>query len=193
MMPVVGRHEELAAMLRVVIAVRTRRDFSGHRRAVRARARLRRFGRGPGAGPRHGHRQLNQIAAVDGALSRLRLRDHRVHRAAPDRIEAHGHEVHLADRTDAFLVLEDVRVHRARPRQRRQAFALRTLCRGSRGREAGREREGEQKSRGSHHNSLMLYTQGRPQKGWDASPCRAPSWRSWTAPTTFYRGERRVR
>ena len=58
--------------------------------------------------------------AAQLARARLRLDDHRVHRAHPRRVEAHGHQVHLAERAAAGLRLDDVRVHRARHRQRRQ-------------------------------------------------------------------------
>ena len=55
-MPVVGRHEEAAAVLRVVIAVRARRILALHRLAV---------GTGPRADGRRGVGRPRQIHATD--------------------------------------------------------------------------------------------------------------------------------
>src|SRR5688572_23404762 len=129
-MPVVGGHEEHTAMLRIVIAVRARRVARYRRRSVCA------F---PGldlrdiavarAGERQRGRLLHEIARADPAFARLRLLDHRVDRTGVYEDEPHGDQVHAANAATALLSFEHVRMHRARPGDRRK------LSGGSRGKD----------------------------------------------------------
>src|SRR5262245_64940538 len=120
-MPVVFGHERLAAVDRVVIAVC---------------ANLAAFlaGRAVGAFPRFGvvlrwllaaikevrDRHRNEIASVDRTLSGILANDRSVVAARPRLFDADGHQLHLALRTAAWLVLDDVLVagHRAAIRHR---------------------------------------------------------------------------
>ncbi len=115
-MPVVGRHEEDAAVLRIVIAMRASRVPRQRRRPIGAfpRFELRDL---PVARARKGERRglLHEVARADAAFARLRLFDDGVNRARikqdqPDRLQ-----VHAADAARALLCFEHVRMHRTRP------------------------------------------------------------------------------
>src|ERR1051325_3287097 len=128
MVPVVRRHEELTAVLRVVIAVRACGERPFPPRAVGAGAGLEGAFRLADARPPFRHRDLNQLPAVDRTGSRLVLRDRRMDWAGPDRSQTDSLQAHPALWTVPRLVLDDVGVlgHRAYVRERRQRF----LCAG---------------------------------------------------------------
>ena len=128
-MPVVRRHEELAAVLRVVIAVRAQRPASDARRAVGAGARLEMLGGAIGrARPRERHGDRHQLAPAHAALAGIGFGDRRVHWTHPCRVETHGHERQLAVGARTGLRLEDVRMVNARHRDRRQRRRPRPAC-----------------------------------------------------------------
>ena len=116
--PVVRRHDEVPAMLRVMVAVRPQRIFR-HQRAPVDRA-------SPGTGLVHllvdraGERQrlddLHQLAAADAAPAGLPVGDCvEVQLAAPHQIEPHRDQIHTADRTLAAAIVDHFRMHRAGP------------------------------------------------------------------------------
>src|SRR4051812_3666494 len=61
-----------------------------------------------------------EIARADPASTWFVLLDDAVHWTGPDRRKPHRYELHAADGTRPFLAFDDVRVHRARPGDRRQ-------------------------------------------------------------------------
>ena len=148
MMKVVRCHEELTAVLRVVIPVRAKRPLRDHRFTVGTRTAVDLVDvRAVGARPRQRHRHLDQLSTTNPARARLRFGNHRVNGAGPDRFQPHRREVHLANRTCARFRLDDVGMHRTGHRDRRQVRLgrrLATLC-GERDRA---EQSSEQKSRG---------------------------------------------
>ena len=169
MMPGVGRHEEHAAVLRVVVAVRARRVLLDHRRAVGAGAR-----RGGHhrrlvlAAPRHRRGHLDERCAVNGTLARLRLDDEqRPRRTRPHRIEPNRHQLHAALAALAGIAFDHVFVarHRADVRERRQldvsarrrGLRARLLRRASSPRRA---RSPSEARRVSWTSIDMLYTHG---------------------------------
>ena len=114
-MPFVFRHEELAAVTRVVVAMRSHDPFFFTEPSVRTRSGI---GVEPlgllAAVPEMIDDDGDEIAFVDGARSRLVVDPKlRVDGAGHGRFDANRLQGHLADRTDARLVLDDVRIHRA--------------------------------------------------------------------------------
>src|SRR5690349_19131412 len=85
-MPGVRRHEELSAVLRIVIAMRPRRVLDLRLRAVFAGSGLQ-LVRLPRARPsdRHGH--VHELPAANRATTGMIRRDDGVDRAAPDTLE----------------------------------------------------------------------------------------------------------
>jgi hypothetical protein len=116
-MPVVGRHKEDAAVLGIVIAVCARGVARHGRRSVGAGARLE---------PRHAaiastregerRRFLNEVAFADPACAGFLLFDHRMNGTRIDKNEPYRLELHAADAAITAFSLEDVGMHRARPR-----------------------------------------------------------------------------
>ncbi|RPI55525.1 MAG: hypothetical protein EHM55_07605 [Acidobacteria bacterium] len=121
MVPVVRRHEERAAMFRIVVAVRSWRVARDHRLAIGARSGLElsdlTIAR---AGERQRGGLLHEVARADAASARRGLFDDRVHRAGVHRNEAHRLQIHAADAARALFVFEYIRVHGAGPRDSRK-------------------------------------------------------------------------
>src|SRR5262245_31398142 len=124
-MPVVFGHEELAAVNRVVIAVCANLAALFARGAVGALAGVRVI---PGwllaAIEEVRDRHRNEIASVDRALAGILANDRGVVAARPRLFDADGHQLHLALRTAAWLVLDDVLVARHRADVRHRHFLL---------------------------------------------------------------------
>ena len=153
-MPVVRRHEELAAVLRIVIAVRARRPMADARRSVGTDAGLEMRRRAiRRTRPRERYRDRHQLTPAQAALARVGLGDRRVHRTHPRRFEPHRHERQLAVGTHARLRLEDVGMVDARHRNRRQRRRGGRL--GALGRHCRRDEQGRNQRRedGFHSRS----------------------------------------
>ncbi len=123
-MPFVRRHEELAAVTRVVIAVRAQRLFEFAWLAVRAIPRLEepRLVGCVRAGPVLRHGDLHELALVDGAHAGFRG-DHRgVVWTGKREVEPDRFEIHPADGAAAWFVVHDLCVHRTDIRDRGQLF-----------------------------------------------------------------------
>ncbi len=127
MVPVVGRHEEQAAMLGVVIAVRARGELFHHRRPVRTGPGCEYVDGGPGTCPRHGNGNLYQLTSVDGTLARRIFHDSGVDGTGPCSIEPNRLELHPALPALPWCIFDHVLVasHRADIGNRRQFLALR--------------------------------------------------------------------
>src|SRR5258708_31162691 len=125
-MPVVGWHEELAAMLRVVIPVRAWCVSPDFLRTVRADSGCERRRFDTLAYPGHGDRHLNEVAAVDRTRARCVLVHRTVNRAGPRCVEPHGSQSHPALTTRSGLVFDHVcvRGHRTDVREPRQAISF---------------------------------------------------------------------
>ena len=122
-MPLVGGHEELATVTRVVVPVLAHGLFELARLTVGALAGLEqmRVGRFRAA-PVLGDRDLHQLTLVDGAETGL-ADDHRgMIRTRPGEVKSHRLQVHVADRARAGFDFHDVGVHRADVGHRRQLF-----------------------------------------------------------------------
>jgi hypothetical protein len=124
-------------MLRVVVAVRPQ-PISGDkgppidRTAARidlVDLRMRRA--------REGERfdNLYELPAADAALAGPVLGRIEVKLAAPHELEPHRRQRHPADGTRAALIVDDLGMHRTRPRHRRQRPGRRDRERGERGEE----------------------------------------------------------
>ena len=147
MMPVVGRHEEQTAVLRIVVAVGTHRVLRLHRGAVGAGAGIRLLDlRMIRARERQLHGQLHELAAADRTFAGSLLLDDGVDWTAVHRIQADRIELHLADRAGSFLVVEHVRVHRTGVRERRKSGCGLTQAR--------QEQPGEDHPCCAHRSSL---------------------------------------
>ncbi len=160
-MPVVRRHEEGAAVLRVVIAVRARVVSRNRRRPVGAGSRLE-LGNLAVGRARKGERRcfLHEIARADAAFARRTLFDDGMNRAGVHRHQTHGFQIHAADTARALLVFEHVRVHRAGPRDRGQL-----------------RRHGRGENHGGHDRRKRLYFHGI-----NASVAKARAGRMWRGP-----------
>jgi len=121
-MPIVGRHEEVAAVLRIVIAVRPQRIPGDERPMVNRTPagidlvdlRMRR------ARERERFDDLYELPPADPAPAGPVLGDVEVELTAPHELEPHRRQRHPADGTRAALIVDDLGMHRTGPRYRRQ-------------------------------------------------------------------------
>ncbi len=120
-MRIVGCHEELTPVLRIVIAMRTESSLTDSRGSIAAQAGLEMVATNLAAtGPRERDSHLNEVSPADSAHTRIRLGHDRMNRAHPRGIEPDGDQIHLAQRACARLGLDDVRMHRTGHRESRQ-------------------------------------------------------------------------
>ena len=118
--PFVFRHEELAAMSRVVVTMRSNLAPFLARSSIGASSRIgiKRLGF-LAAVPEMVHDHGHEIAFVDGTLSRCVVDpEGRVNGAGQPRFDPNGLQSHLADGADSRLVFKDVGIHRADMRNR---------------------------------------------------------------------------
>ena len=192
--PVVRHHEERAAVLRIVVAVRPDGVLRDERAAAARTAagiegldrRVHRAGEGERLG------DANEVAAAARAGAGRHPGDVAVHRAGPDERESDGFERHPADRALAGLVVDDFRMHRAAPRHRRQSRGSRLEPRDGPGGRGERERaqEGREKCAALHHGSMR---RASALKGKTFAVCRQPLTGPWSASGLYGQAERPVR
>jgi hypothetical protein len=124
-MPVVRRHDEVPAVLGIVIAVRPQRVRRHEGPPVdRAPAGIDLVDLGMHrARERQGLDDLHQLPAADPAAASLPVGNRvEMELTTPHEVESNPRQRHAADRTVAGLVVDDLGMHRTGPGQRRQRF-----------------------------------------------------------------------